>query len=400
MTLEPCAHHGRTPPCAPLVRDAGVARVVAAIRDPNPLVRGPRPRAAAPGRDRGRDAALLAAEAARLERALPRRAARLGRPFVLLKAALTLDGRIATASGDSKWITSAAQRRAGAVAAPAARRRARRRRHRARRRPAAAARRRARGGRSRGSCSTRACGCPPAAGSSARAAPRTPVARGRRARPARAPAPRSGGARRRRSLAVAAGGDASSLADARSTRSRARGLTSLMVEGGSEVLGSFLRRAARRPGGALPGAAPAGRARQPAGLRRATTRRGSATRCALEPRAAPAPARSRGRGPPQFELWRPGRGRLTRMFTGIVEGTGTVESGGAARRRDDRADRRGRALRGPAARRQRRRERLLPHGRALGRAGLRRGPDRGDAAAHALRRAARPGRAREPRAAR
>jgi diaminohydroxyphosphoribosylaminopyrimidine deaminase/5-amino-6-(5-phosphoribosylamino)uracil reductase len=109
VTLEPCAHQGRTPPCAPLVRDAGVRRVVAALRDPNPLVAG---RGLALLRRAGVavETGILAGEAARLnERFLAW--ARRGRPFVLLKAALTLDGRIATASGRSRWITSAVQRR-------------------------------------------------------------------------------------------------------------------------------------------------------------------------------------------------------------------------------------------------------------------------------------------------
>ena len=108
VTLEPCAHHGRTPPCAPLVRDSGVARVVAALRDPSPLVAG---RGLALLRRAGIEVetGLLAGEAARLdERFLTW--ARLGRPFVLLKAALTLDGRIATASGRSRWITDRDQR--------------------------------------------------------------------------------------------------------------------------------------------------------------------------------------------------------------------------------------------------------------------------------------------------
>ena len=109
VTLEPCAHEGRTPPCAPLIRDAGVARVVAALRDPNPLVAG---RGLSLLRRSGIavETGLLAADAARInERFLAW--ARLGRPFVLLKAALTLDGRIATASGRSKWISSPSQRR-------------------------------------------------------------------------------------------------------------------------------------------------------------------------------------------------------------------------------------------------------------------------------------------------
>jgi diaminohydroxyphosphoribosylaminopyrimidine deaminase/5-amino-6-(5-phosphoribosylamino)uracil reductase len=109
VTLEPCAHHGRTPPCAPLVRDSGVARVVIAHGDPSPHARGRGPsllRRSGVAVSTG----VLAAEAARLnERFLV--AARGPRPFVLLKAGLTLDGRIATASGRSRWITSAGQRR-------------------------------------------------------------------------------------------------------------------------------------------------------------------------------------------------------------------------------------------------------------------------------------------------
>jgi diaminohydroxyphosphoribosylaminopyrimidine deaminase/5-amino-6-(5-phosphoribosylamino)uracil reductase len=109
VTLEPCAHQGRTPPCAPLVRESGIARVVAAMRDPSPRVAG---RGLSLLRRAGIavEIGLLAGEAARLdERFLAW--VRLGRPFVLLKAALTLDGRIATASLRSKWITSPAQRR-------------------------------------------------------------------------------------------------------------------------------------------------------------------------------------------------------------------------------------------------------------------------------------------------
>jgi diaminohydroxyphosphoribosylaminopyrimidine deaminase/5-amino-6-(5-phosphoribosylamino)uracil reductase len=109
VNLEPCAHHGRTPPCAPLVRDAGVVRVVAAVRDPNPQVGG---RGLSLLRRAGVavTTGVLAAQAERLnERFLV--AARSGRPFVLLKAAHTLDGRIATASGHSRWITSPTQRR-------------------------------------------------------------------------------------------------------------------------------------------------------------------------------------------------------------------------------------------------------------------------------------------------
>jgi diaminohydroxyphosphoribosylaminopyrimidine deaminase/5-amino-6-(5-phosphoribosylamino)uracil reductase len=109
VTLEPCAHQGRTPPCVGEILAAGVSRVVAAIRDPNPLVHG---RGFSLLRRAGLEVTtgILGAEALLLnERFVV--SARAGRPFVLLKSGLTLDGFIATAGGRSKWITSPAQRR-------------------------------------------------------------------------------------------------------------------------------------------------------------------------------------------------------------------------------------------------------------------------------------------------
>ncbi len=110
VTLEPCAHVGRTGPCAPRLIEAGVRRVVVAMRDPHARVDG---RGLALLRRAGLrvEVGLLAAQAALLNEQFVTRM-RTGLPFVLLKVALTLDGRLATATGDSKWITSASQRQA------------------------------------------------------------------------------------------------------------------------------------------------------------------------------------------------------------------------------------------------------------------------------------------------
>jgi diaminohydroxyphosphoribosylaminopyrimidine deaminase/5-amino-6-(5-phosphoribosylamino)uracil reductase len=121
VTLEPCVHHGRTPPCADALIEAGVGRVVIALRDPNPLVAG---RGAARleragiavewGAGGAESHALNIGFVSRMER---------GRPWLRMKAAVTLDGRSALADGTSQWITGgearadghAWRKRAGAV---------------------------------------------------------------------------------------------------------------------------------------------------------------------------------------------------------------------------------------------------------------------------------------------
>jgi diaminohydroxyphosphoribosylaminopyrimidine deaminase/5-amino-6-(5-phosphoribosylamino)uracil reductase len=103
VTLEPCAHHGRTPPCAPALVEAGIARVVAAIEDPDARVAG---KGFAYLRDHGVEVevGLLAQEAEDMNVAYLHQR-KTGRPLVTVKLALTLDGRMAAPDGSSVWIT-------------------------------------------------------------------------------------------------------------------------------------------------------------------------------------------------------------------------------------------------------------------------------------------------------
>lgn len=104
VTLEPCSHFGRTPPCADALIRAGIKRVVIAMVDPNPLVAG---RGIARLKDAGInvDIGLLANKAARLNEVFIK-AITTGLPLAVYKSAFTLDGKIATETGDSKWISN------------------------------------------------------------------------------------------------------------------------------------------------------------------------------------------------------------------------------------------------------------------------------------------------------
>lgn len=110
VSLEPCAHQGRTPPCTDAIVEAGIARVVIASEDPSEHASG-----RGPGilRDEGVEVVMAGGEPAARARLLNqpfRKHARTGRPHVVLKAAMTLDGKVATHTGDSKWISSQTSR--------------------------------------------------------------------------------------------------------------------------------------------------------------------------------------------------------------------------------------------------------------------------------------------------
>src|SRR6202020_3413547 len=106
-----CCHQGKTPPCTDAISEAGIGRVVIASDDPSEHANG---RGLGILRDEGVEVVLEGGELAERARLLNqpfRKHARTGRPWVLFKSAMTLDGKVATRSGDSKWISGDASRR-------------------------------------------------------------------------------------------------------------------------------------------------------------------------------------------------------------------------------------------------------------------------------------------------
>jgi diaminohydroxyphosphoribosylaminopyrimidine deaminase/5-amino-6-(5-phosphoribosylamino)uracil reductase len=112
VSLEPCCHHGRTPPCTDAILEAGIARVVSGSDDPSPKAAG---RGLGILRDEGVEVTVVTGEQAARARLLNqpfRKHARTGRPLVVFKSAVTLDGKVATRTGDSRWISGEASRAA------------------------------------------------------------------------------------------------------------------------------------------------------------------------------------------------------------------------------------------------------------------------------------------------
>ena len=108
ITLEPCNHHGRTPPCTEAILRAGISRVVVGHLDPDPRMRG---KSVDILREAGVEVEVLNAPDFERQNEQFLHYMRAGRPFVHLKLAVTLDGRIAAAGGDSRWVTGEAARR-------------------------------------------------------------------------------------------------------------------------------------------------------------------------------------------------------------------------------------------------------------------------------------------------
>src|SRR6202012_5778845 len=110
VSLEPCCHQGRTPPCTDAIRAAGISRVVVASDDPSSHANG---RGLGILRDDGVEVVIAGADLADRARMLNqpfRKHARTGRPWVLFKAAMTLDGKVASSRDDSKWISGPSAR--------------------------------------------------------------------------------------------------------------------------------------------------------------------------------------------------------------------------------------------------------------------------------------------------
>jgi diaminohydroxyphosphoribosylaminopyrimidine deaminase/5-amino-6-(5-phosphoribosylamino)uracil reductase len=113
VSLEPCCHHGQTPPCTDALIEAGIARLVVGSDDPTEKASG---RGLGILRDEGVEIVMADGETAARARLLNqpfRKHARTGRPYVIFKSAMTLDGKVATRTGDSKWISGEASRRMG-----------------------------------------------------------------------------------------------------------------------------------------------------------------------------------------------------------------------------------------------------------------------------------------------
>jgi diaminohydroxyphosphoribosylaminopyrimidine deaminase/5-amino-6-(5-phosphoribosylamino)uracil reductase len=113
VSLEPCCRQGRTPPCTEAILEAGIDRVVVATEDPSEQASG---RGLGILRDEGVEVVLVDGELARrarLQNQPFRKLARTGRPWILFKSAMTLDGKVATRTGDSKWISGEESRRLG-----------------------------------------------------------------------------------------------------------------------------------------------------------------------------------------------------------------------------------------------------------------------------------------------